>query len=763
MTPKLPPASDSRSTLSRRRPRPDEDPSAVDLTAARYARMSGGEPGTLLEYCRILYRRKGTLFLFVLVSTLLGFLLTRAQSPVYRARTLLEIEGLNQDFLSMRNVSPVAPDGNSQSPESNIRTQIAILQSRPVLERTLEKNNLEKRLVAKKQRRHFPWSTAPVSPVHESPQLLHDQAVSVATAGLRVRPQPNTRVLEVTFDANDPEIAADLANSIASAFSEVSFENRWRSIQSTSEWLKRQLQDVKVKLEKSEEALQRYAHASDLTFLSVSGAENTTSEERLKQLQLELSKAEADRVEKQSRYEQATKAPADSLPEVVDNPTLKEYQVQITGLRRQLADLSSTFTPSYPKVVSLRSQITSLESAFEKERGNVIVRTRNDYEAAVRREKLVNKNYGAVIGLMSQEADKISHYSLLKREVDTTRQLYDSMFQRVKEANLASAMQATEIHVIESARAPQKPYKPIAVLNMGFGLLSGLCLGVVVIIQRARSNTRIQEPGETVFELNVPELGVIPAAVRQGSPHFRRLLGASGSIIGRDRAELTAGNKCQPVLAESFRLTLASILLSSDGAAAPRVIAFSSANAKEGKTTVTSNLGIALARIHRRVLLIDGDLRRPRLHRVFDVENTAGLYEALSGSASVSVRETKIPNLSLLPSGKGTEGEMLFFTSQLHDLLQRLKTEFDMILIDTPPLLQVADARLICSQADGTVLVIAQHTPRETAVLARQNLADDGSHVLGTILNKWDPKTSDRGYASYPNYYNSYYAEKRAR
>src|SRR6266516_2458655 len=222
MTPSLPSSSDSRATPIKRRSRLDEDPHSLDLNAARYARMSGGEFGTLLEYWRILNRRKGTLFFFALLSTLLGFLLTRAQSPVYRARTLVEIESFNEDFLNMRNVSPTAPEGNSQSPEYNIRTQIAVLQSRPVLERTLQKMNLEKRLLVKKQWRKFPWSQAQVSPVHESPQVLHDQALSVAAAALRVRPQPNTRVLEVTFDSNDPQIASDLANSISSAYSEVS-------------------------------------------------------------------------------------------------------------------------------------------------------------------------------------------------------------------------------------------------------------------------------------------------------------------------------------------------------------------------------------------------------------------------------------------------------------------------------------------------------------------------------------------------------------
>jgi capsular exopolysaccharide synthesis family protein len=714
------------------------------------------ETGTLVEYGRIVNRRRGTLILFILAGVLIAYLFTRIETRIYRAETLIEIESLNEDFLNLRKVSPTDPEANSPSPEYNIRTQIAVLESRPVLERALEKKGLEKRLLGTRKQGHLPWEQ---SASQESTASLHDEAVSLADEALRVRPQPNTRVVEIDVDSTDPQLAADLANSVSSAFSEVSWQNRWRSIQSTSEWLTKQLQEIKTKLEKSEQALQDYARAADLTFLTgMSGAENTTSEEHLKQLQVEVSKAEAERVQKQSTYEQGMKAPADSLPEVLDNQTLREYEVQLTALRRQLADLSSSFTPKHPKVISLRSQIAALEAARDKERADVLVRTKNEYEAALRREKLVEAQYSAVMGRMSKESDKMNRYWLLKRDADTTRQLYDSMVQRVQEANLASAMNATDVHVIESARAPETPYRPMAWLNMAFGLLSGLCLGVTVIVQRARSNTRIQEPGDSVVELNVPELGVIPAIARSKSPPIRGLLGG-----GTRTLQLEERNKAQTALTESFRLTLASILLTSNNEGRHRVIAFSSAGAKEGKTTVTSNIGIALAAANRRVLLIDGDLRRPRLHRIFEVDNNAGFYEALKGSSDLSIMETKVRNLFILTSGKGVDGEMLFYEARLRNLLDRLKTEFEMILIDTPPLLQVADARLICSQADATILVIAQHTPREVALLARRRLAEDATPLLGTILNKWDPNSSLHGYPSYSSYYSTYYAEERGR
>jgi capsular exopolysaccharide synthesis family protein len=220
--------------------------------------------------------------------------------------------------------------------------------------------------------------------------------------------------------------------------------------------------------------------------------------------------------------------------------------------------------------------------------------------------------------------------------------------------------------------------------------------------------------------------------------------------------ELRTWHQWPSAIAESFRVTLTSILLSDNNTSRPRIIVLSSAKPGEGKTTVTSNLGIALARTNRRVLLIDGDMRKPRLHEVFGVDNRSGLSEVLAGDSSVSAHETRIPNLYVLPSGKRAD-ERLFFTSRFRPLLRRLKTEFDMILIDTPPLLQMPDARLIGHQADAVILVVAQHTDRNAVLLAQQRLTEDGTYLLGTILNNWDPKTSSNG-RHYGDHYKSYYS-----
>jgi succinoglycan biosynthesis transport protein ExoP len=355
--------------------------------------MARRDSTDFVDYFHVLSRRKFTLIAAATLGALLGLLVTRFQTPVYRARALIEIEKLNEGFLNIRDVSLTEPQTASDPPEYNVRTQITILQSRPILERALQKVNLESRLVA---RNHSIRSNRPVHNSADAGSVLHRKALKALQAGLRIRPESNTRVLEVTYDSFDPQIAADAVNSLVTAFGEVSLENRWRVSQNTSQWLTRQLQDVKAKLAKSEDALQAYARRSNLTFLPENNNQNTTEEERLKQLQVELSKAQAERLERQSRYELASSASVDSLPEVLDNPTLKDYQLQLTQLRRQPVDLSSTFTANYPKVVSLRAQIAMVENAFAKERSNIISRSQNEFNAAVRREQLVAKAYAGV-------------------------------------------------------------------------------------------------------------------------------------------------------------------------------------------------------------------------------------------------------------------------------------------------------------------------------------------------------------------------------
>jgi capsular exopolysaccharide synthesis family protein len=509
------------------------------------------------------------------------------------------------------------------------------------------------------------------------------------------------------------------------------------------------------------------------------------SEDKLRQLQEALSKAQADRVARQSRFEMANSSPPETLPDVLNDTALRDYQAKLTGLRQQRAEFATTFTPGYSKVKRLEAQIATLESALEKERSAIIKRIRNEYDEALRRENLLTVDYAKQARLVTLEAGKAIQYNILKRELDSNRQLYEAMLQRMKEVSVASAMRASNVRIVDPAKPPRLPYKPNVFLNAGLGLLTGLFLGVAFIMVRERADRTIQQPGDLHFYLNTPELGVIPSSKVQDHKSFYhryRKSKPSSLSLTRDspetalsklathkleeRLELVAWQRQHSIMARSFRAVLTSILFSGQNGDRPRVLVITSTGPLEGKTTVASNLAIALAEVHQRILLIDGDLYKPRLHEVFDLPNDCGLIDLLGKrklSAGVSLKdvaqETAVQGLSLLPSGPQSAGAThLLYSPALLDLLRQARQDFDTVVIDTPPMLELPDARVLGRAADAVILVVrAGKTTRDATLAAKQRFSEDGTLVLGTILNDWNPKSGPGGYyGSYHAHYKGY-------
>ena len=727
-------------------------------------------PGLLPEYLQILRRRKGTLILVVFLGLLTSLLLTIPQTPIYQARGSIEIQNLNENFLNMRNVSPNEDGGGPSGPGADIQTQARILQSESLLERVVAKLELEKKLLPEEgSGRLSAWRKA--LGLRQGRQASNrEKILALVAKNLKISTEANTRLVEIRYDSTDPQLAADFVNTLTAEFVQQNLESHWKTTQQTGEWLTRQMEDVRINLEKSEDKLQSYARASGLLFTS---EKDNVAEEKLRQLQEELSKAQADRVASQSRYELVSKASSESLPEVLDDATLKDYQVKLTDLRRQLAEISSSLTPAHPAVKKVQAQVTTLELALDKERTNIVQRIRNEFESAQRREHLLAANYASQAGLMSEQAAEVTHYNILKREVDTNRQLYDSMLHNVQEASMTSALSSSNIRVVDSAKPPTHPYKPIVILNSALGLLAGAFFGIALVVVQERADRSIQGPGDTALYLDVPELGAIPSAKTESSrltAYYQngKTLESKKSENGKPpQVELVTSNRKPSLLADSFRATLTSILYSGKNGDRPRVIVITSANPGEGKTTVASNLALALAEIGpsvlmQSVLLIDGDLRRPRLHEIFGVPNRWGLTDLIEGKTPPNgcegmVFKTGFRNLSLLPSGSSNVNfAALLHSPRAHALLNRMREEFHTVIIDTPPMLNMPDARILGRLADGVILVVrSAQTMRDAAVAANQRLTEDGARVLGTILNQWDPgKTSNYSYG----YGNKYYS-----
>jgi succinoglycan biosynthesis transport protein ExoP len=743
----------------------------------------------ILEYLQILLKRKWFILSLAFVGFVLSIAISLVMTPIYRAHTSLEIEAGHDKALSDQELSTNEALGD-------IETQVELLQSQVLIERTLDNMDPDKPLAQPKQglkdqlssdaktstggneppktqprpKRPKPSAWKRLLAQFRFPKKLspEEEAIQTAVGSLEIKQQKDSRILDIYSDSTDPDVAVRFVNTLVSEYMQQRIEDRWKAYQQTGEWLSQAHQELKGKLEKSEEKLQAYARASGLVFTSET---QSVAEEKLKQLQDELSRAQGERITKESQYKIVLSSPADSLPDSLVSALFKEYQGRLTELHRQYAELSSTLTPAHYKVKKIQAQINEVEAALAKERANIVQRFKNDYQAALSREKMLSNNYAAQTSVVTDQSEKAIQFKVLKQEVDTNRKIYEDTLQKGKEASLESALQASNVRVVDPATPPFFPYKPRILLNAGLGLFGGLFLGSAFVLLRHLVNRSIKAPGASPYVLNVPELGVIPSSsadpqVGMGGL-FSRFMPAVEAIRGLGsrtgfRGRLTAGGPSRAgmelvswrhkpsLIAEHFRNVMVSILAFGQKQGSPRAIVVTSASPGEGKTTVICNLGISLAEIGKRVVLIDADLRKPRLHRIFDRANTWGLSNVLRENVPVEnypletlVRKTDIPGLFLLSSGPGSSNMSNMFSSRVPQLLDRLKREFDIVLIDTPPALQMADSRVVSQNVDAVILVIrARRTQQEAALAAIQRFQEDGVLILGTILNDWNPKTA---------------------
>src|SRR3569833_65749 len=331
------------------------------------------------------------------------------------------------------------------------------------------------------------------------------------------------------------------------------------------------------------------------------------------------------------------------------------------------------------------------------------------------------------------------------------------MLQQVKQSSIASALRASNIRVVDAARIPRAPYKPNTPLNVTGGFFAAGMLGMIVVVTRSRADRSLNHPGEASRLLGIQELGVIPKAGRRKASESRMVSVISKpNFLPPGKLEEVAGWQDDPTeMADSFRAVLASIIFSPHR---QRSLVITSAGPMEGKTTTAVNLAIALARIGQRVLLIDGDTRKPNLHSIFGLENENGFSDLLSkeegaaDAADSAVRSSGIQNLYVLTSGPQLPSNCdLLFSTALSGLIRHYREKYEMVIVDTPPMLHMPDARLMGRMADGVVLVArAGQTAREAISAASARLVQDRTKLLGVVLNGWNPQSSnDRFYGNY--------------
>ncbi len=722
-------------------------PHPAPYTGARYGAEWNDESQTevsVVQYWRVVRRHKGTISFAALAGLLLGFLAGIPMKPVYRARTSLEVLSFNENFLNAKETNPVSSNGNT-SETSAEENQAKLLQSRALLDTVSSELGYNKAAadaqpdVAPTGWRHWLHLPAPI------PLTRRESLVSAAADSLKIQVTTHTHILEASVESTDRHLAADFANTLAQQFIQQSMDARWSSTERTGQWLRHEIDGARDRLRAAENALQAYARDSRLIF---SDDNSNVETEKMSGMQQVLLAATADRISKQSRFELVKASPPEALPDLLtEDPSLREITSKMNDLRREIAVLTAAvYTPKYSKVKEAQAALAILQTAFERNRADTLKRIEGDYQEALRKENLLAAAYRAQVHEVTGQSEKTIQYNILKRDVESNRQLYDNMLQQMKQAAIAAAVHVSNVRVVDKAEVPNKSILPDFRINSALGLLAGVFVSVFAVIVRDQTDRSFRRPEEIKLFTDMPVLGTIPSAVAalKLQNRFRAVLSQPAGLLPlHHKASLTA---------DAFRSTLASILFQGKNNGA-KVLVFTSANSADGKTTSTTNLALAAAEIGKRVLLVDADLRRPRIHEVFDLPNDLGLSNLLLEQLAedrmfTCIQETAIPGLEVLTAGSAIESAPhLLYSPTLSVLLRSVRTQYDLVLIDTPPMLQMPDARIVGAIADAVVLIVrASQTDRALLVAAQQRFVEDCTNVLGAILNGWDPTQELSGY-----------------
>jgi capsular exopolysaccharide synthesis family protein len=712
--------------------------------------VSAEEVQPLLDYWNAISKRMWLVLSCLLIVFTTVAIGTLKKKPVYEGKTIIEIDVEQPNVLNFQEVLQL----NTIDIDAYRGTQYAILQSRSLAEHVVDKLKLYR--YPEFYKAHILFGLVQVDPDKIPKASDPDPPDRSMTAyrntlgnfinSIDVSPVRRSNLVEVSFYSENPEMAAHIANELCNAYIIQNLQVKWDETTKASEWLSGQLVGIKANLEKSEDILEAYARANSIIF--VEEKQNLVNE-RLKQLQEEFTKAQSVRFEKESIYNQVQAGRVQDLPGILDNHLIQDLTSQMSGLEQKYAELTATVKPEYPKAIALKKQIDSLQATINREKKNLAQNIIDNYRTALTNEKYLEQELNEQKKIVNDIDEKSIHYNILKRDVDTNKQLYEGLLTRMKEAGVSAGVQASNIRIVDAAEVPKGPVKPRVFLNLALGLMLGAALGIgLAFLQEYLDNT-LKTADEVERLLRLPSLGLLPNCTGNGKASGEELALVNHVNNGTLAPAVQTGR--EPV--EAYRTLRTSILLSANPV--PKMLLITSALPSEGKTTVAVNLGATLASLGSKVVIVDCDMRRPCCHRSTGVENRPGFVRCLTGHVGLAeaiLPVPGVPNLSVIPCGPIPPNPAEVLSSPLTaDLLRRLRSQFEYVLLDSPPLLTVSDSRILSTLTDAVVLVTrAYSTPFDLVRRARGLLYNAGARILGVALNSVDArKQGSSGYGLY--------------
>jgi len=742
------------------------------------------QPRHLRDYCNVILKRKwlvlAALFTMIVVTAIDTFTAT----PEYRAVMRLKVDPESSNILPYEEIRNSG--NNYWDGETYLQTQWAILQSRALAARVVKRLKLADHpsfnapvqtgffkdktfglfeLVAGSKTKDDSGAGTPTqenavlsrsNPMNDDAELV-DQFLDA----LGVQPVRNTRLVEVNYTCSDPVLAADAVNAVAAEFIDLHFQDKYSATIRATEFLENQLQDFKVKVEKSEESLVQYAHAHNI--LNLADQENVVIQ-KLADLNEEMTKVESEMIAKSAEYERIKTVSVEDFPAGLVTEKISGLEANENELRQKLASLTRRYGHRWPDVQQAQEELAQVSDQLNREKEQALRQAIADYEVATVRQKRL----ADALARQSQLADQLNRdsiqYNILRREVETNKQLYEGLLQRLKEAGVSAGLKSSNINVIDQGEVPRRVFRPNKAANLFFGLIFGLVLSVGLAFFLDYLDNTLKTPEEVEKKLALPSLGVIPRFNVRDSKLFPKLLTAEGDGDGvLAESKPVSASDFRNQVWEAYRGLRTSILLSSSGEP-PKVVMVTSALAGEGKTASALNTAIIFARSGIRTLIIDLDMRRPSMAGHFGVNGSKGMSHFLTGNSDLlsQIRQTSIPNLSLLAAGQTPPNPAELLNSKgMEAALLLARESFDHVIIDTPPVLSVTDALVISPKVDGVIIVTrAGKTACDAVRKATEHLEQVGARILGVVIN--DANLRNGHYRYYYKYYydNKYYGAK---
>ena len=723
------------------------------------------------DYLRVLHKRR---WLAITAFTLIvGATVVQAftATPIFQARVRLLIESDDPNVVSFQNVID-----EQQAKADYYTTQYNILQSRSLARKTIDSLNMWDKapLGGASTDAAKPtglWATAkgfvtglfstseaqaaesdvatPVEPPAADETASQSSAIDRLIGNLGVAPIRNSRLVDVSYQSTDPALATQIANALARNYIDQNLDYRFSATQDASDWLGQRVAEQRTQVEAAEAALQRYRERHGA--IPLEDGENIVVQ-KLTQLNTEVTRAKTDRIQQEAMYMELRehgddRARLETFPAILTNTFIQQQKTVLADLLRQQTQLAETYGDRNERMIRIRSEIEGAQAKLDAEIQKVVQAVETEYRAAVAREESL------VRALNEQKSEALRmngtaiQYNVLNREVESTRQIYDTLMQRSRETGVSGALRTSNIRIVDEAERPRSPVSPNRRMNVMVGLFAGMVAALGLVFGFEYMDNRIKSPDEIKHYLRLPHLGLVPRLPASKDP---------------DAVYPLLSEAPPPAFLEAFRVIRTNVLFSAREETG-QVLLVTSTGPNEGKSLTAANLAISLAQTGKRILVLDADMRKPKAHLAFSMAQEPGLSNLLVGDtkASVAVKATGVPGVWLLPAGQIPPNPAeLLGSDRLRHYLDQLRAHFDWVVMDSPPVMAVADASVLAhrSQAGVVFVVGADMTNRNAALKAVEQLEKSGAYFVGAVLNKADLQRNAYYYSQYyKREYASYY------